>query len=168
MTGQRFWARWILVAALFGGFSMVAFAGAARAETVVWKRCGKCNRNVPITSQVGQSCPYCGAYWGSAQSQYVPGGGASGGSSQGDGPAMSFPRPRNSLERMAFYQAIVQQQRIQQQMLWQQMVQQERELRRQVRTEWAQKLREEEKARRDALYQRHREASERAREHDNP
>jgi hypothetical protein len=62
MTGQRLLARWILFAALFGGVYTVAFTDIARAQAVLWKRCSKCNRGVPITSQVGQTCPHCGAY----------------------------------------------------------------------------------------------------------
>ncbi len=33
-------------------------------RVVVEKRCLACGREVPLTSQVGQRCPHCGAFWG--------------------------------------------------------------------------------------------------------
>ncbi len=169
MAGQKLFAQCVLSAALFGGMAAaIAPPKVAHAQTVLWKQCSRCNRTVPITSRVGQDCPYCGAYWGSEQTQYVPGGGTSGRPLPGNGPTIYLPRPRNSLERMALYQALARSQMILQQVTRQQMIQQERELRRQRRAEWAQKQREEEKARREKTYARLRAAPERASGHDNP
>ncbi len=33
-------------------------------EYVESKQCGRCKRQVAITSRVGQQCPYCGVRWG--------------------------------------------------------------------------------------------------------
>ncbi len=32
---------------------------------VISARCGNCKRAVPVTSRVGEKCPYCGVFWGS-------------------------------------------------------------------------------------------------------
>jgi hypothetical protein len=54
MIVQKQLVRWILLAALFGGVPMTAFPGAASAQMVVAKRCGKCNHEVPVAAQAGQ------------------------------------------------------------------------------------------------------------------
>ena len=33
-------------------------------QTLATKRCGKCGKEVPLTSRVGQRCPHCGVRWG--------------------------------------------------------------------------------------------------------
>jgi hypothetical protein len=129
---------------------------------VVAKRCGKCNREVPIAAQAGQNCPFCGAYWGSEQTNYVPGGG---GGYESPG---YFPMPRNSMERMACYEAMVYQKLIERQMALDQMARQERERRRQEHVSRCKTLREEELAKRDATYQQAAEATERFRQEDDP
>ena len=167
MTGQKLLARCVLIAALFGGMATVAFTGVANAQTVIWKRCSNCGRFVPNSSQVGDACPYCGAHWGSEESHYVSGGGAGSSSPQTYNPGY-FPMPRNSRERMTFYQAAVQQQMIQRQMLLDQMWQQEREERRQRLAERRQKQREREEAEREATRQQLGEKKEPDRQNDDP
>jgi len=53
--------------------TLVIPATAQYYRQVVEKRCGKCHMVVSSNAQVGQKCPYCGAYWGrsSTQTQYV-------------------------------------------------------------------------------------------------
>ena len=37
---------------------------AAAQEVTTGKRCGNCHREVPLSSSVGGTCPYCHARWG--------------------------------------------------------------------------------------------------------
>jgi predicted RNA-binding Zn-ribbon protein involved in translation (DUF1610 family) len=144
-----------LVAAFFGGLALVAFPGTADAQRVLGKRCSNCNNDVPITSQVGQKCPYCGAYWGSEQSRYVTGGGSSSSqSSESHGPSFYMPMPRIPLERMAFYQALVQQRLIEQQLLREQARRLERQLYWQRMAELARIQRAAEAAKREEIRRR--------------
>ena len=76
--------------------------------------------------------------------------------------------PRNSVERMAFYEAMVRQKMIERQMLLDQMAQAERKRKRQQRAERCAKLREEETAKRTQRYQEAAEAAERFRQTDDP
>lgn len=146
MVGNKLLIRSILLAALFGGAAGLVSPHGTAAQTIVSKQCSACGRSVPITARVGERCPYCGAYWGSESTRYVPGGGAS----ESRCPDYNY-RPRNSLERMAFYQAMVRQQMIAQQMLREQQAREDRERRRQIREERCQTQRAEQLAAREEI-----------------
>ena len=44
------------------------------AQQIVGKQCENCGRAVPITSEVGDTCPHCGVTWGARRDRYVDGG----------------------------------------------------------------------------------------------
>lgn len=151
MAGNKLLIHSILLAALFGGVAEVACPKNAGAQTVVSKRCSGCGRSVPITASVGGICPYCGAYWGS----------------ESRCPNYYY-RPRNSLERMAFYQAMVRQQMIAQQILREQQAREDRERRRQRREERCQTQRAEQSAAQEELREELLERTEAFRQNDDP
>lgn len=58
----------------------------------VASRCGRCGRDVPLSSHAGQRCPHCSAFWGSEVSRY--GGGTTSVSASGTaGPPAPTPAP---------------------------------------------------------------------------
>lgn len=65
----------LLFALVCGGLLSVGpqcWTSRAAAE-VVEKRCGNCQREVPLSSHVGQRCPHCGVYWGYDDTSYTSG-----------------------------------------------------------------------------------------------
>jgi len=142
MTRKKPRIGWILAIALFGWGSTLGATIAAHAQMIAAKRCSACGQNVPLTSHAGNRCPFCAAYWGSEQTHETP----------NSGRTIYIPRPRNSLERIALYQTLVQLQLIERQMFREQIAQHERAARRQRMTEWAEKQREQDRARRERNY----------------
>jgi hypothetical protein len=61
---------WLAIATIFLG-GIAAKPQAAEAQRVIAKTCTHCGHAVPLSSQVGDVCPYCGACWGGEQSKYV-------------------------------------------------------------------------------------------------
>jgi predicted RNA-binding Zn-ribbon protein involved in translation (DUF1610 family) len=61
-----------LAATLGLAVAVPRFGAPAEAQTIcVGKQCGACGRSVPMSSQVGQRCPHCGAYWGYRRNKNV-------------------------------------------------------------------------------------------------
>jgi hypothetical protein len=61
-----------LAATLGLAVAVPTFVPPADAQTIcVGKQCGACYRSVPMSSQVGQRCPHCGAYWGYRRNKNV-------------------------------------------------------------------------------------------------
>lgn len=70
----------MLIAMLLAASGMYSFSlpGQAKAQAsynykLVGKECGRCGSAVPLSSQVGQRCPYYGAYWGREEDVYIGG-----------------------------------------------------------------------------------------------
>lgn len=62
-------SNWILVLCALFYVAATTPATAQYYRQVVEKRCGNCYRVVSASAQVGQKCPYCGAYWGRSSTQ---------------------------------------------------------------------------------------------------
>ncbi len=147
MFGQKLMARWVVAAGILGGLAVLVSPKIAEAQTIVYKQCSHCNKMVPITSQVGDTCPYCGAYWGSEQKEYVPGG-------DSHSSPRYIPTP---WEQMALYRAMLQHE----EMLREQQRRQEIYAR-------CEKQRRALAAERQKVYQQNRENTEFFHQHDDP
>ena len=168
MAGQKQLVRWVMLAAVIGGCAGLVSPALAQAQAVVAKQCDHCKRIVPVTAQVGQNCPYCGAYWGAEQSVSGGDGGYPSSGNSGYSSPGYVPRPRNFLEQMALYQALVQQQMLQRQMLQDQMRQQAQEAARQRMAECCEAQREKAAALRAKVYEQNREKTALAKQNANP
>ena len=142
MFAQKSLARWV-VAAVIGGFAVLVAPAAVQAQVLVYKQCDNCKRIVPITAQVGDTCPFCGVCWGvqHTHTEYVPGGNSD------DSSPRYVPTP---WEREAAYQAMLRQQRRQE--IW----------------DRCEKKRQAEATEREKIYEANREKTEHFREHDDP
>jgi hypothetical protein len=71
---SRFWVA-AMVGLCLGVGAVVLSGSAAQAQVGEWevikKVCGNCGREVPLSSRVGQRCPYCGVRWGYDRRKYV-------------------------------------------------------------------------------------------------
>lgn len=72
MNGKKSLALWLAVSVVFFGGVPLLPKGVI-AQTITSKRCGKCGSSVSITANVGDTCPECGAYWGSARYSFESG-----------------------------------------------------------------------------------------------
>lgn len=71
----RFWkvAIHILAMGVLSGAAVLAPTPAhAQQYRVVSKSCESCGRAVSVSSQVGDTCPYCGVTWGVENQQVIP------------------------------------------------------------------------------------------------
>ncbi len=66
-------ARVLLMLLAVAGVSLISIVPAGAQSSTVSKSCGKCGRQVPVTSQVGGSCPHCSVRWGFESSTTIPG-----------------------------------------------------------------------------------------------
>ncbi len=143
MKTQGFVAKWVAIAVLVGAAAANVSPRTAEAQVVSSKRCTNCRSQVAISSQVGGSCPYCGAYWGYETYDR----------SSGDSSQTGYQPQSDQQSLLAFWQAMALQQKV---------------LERQQRLARMEQIRQDIATGRESTRQRIRERAEEARGQDNP
>lgn len=53
------------------GSSSSSYSGGSSSYSTVDKSCGRCGGSVSLAASAGESCPHCGAHWGSVTNRYM-------------------------------------------------------------------------------------------------